>query len=118
MSKALGIEAYRQKELYNSIVGDGWTLAEDPANLEPYIGKVIKIDVKLVEITPGLLAKLFIKGTENHENSFMLIPLWQILKYNKINPQVGDEFKGTFAVGVRRILKERAYVFALRLPRG
>ena len=78
------------------------------------------MDVEVIcqDHTPALLAKLYVKGTENIEHAFMLVPIWQIVKYNKIIPEIGQTFEGTFVVGVRRIIKEKSYVFTLRLPRG
>lgn len=116
--KVLEIEAFKQKELYNSIVQEGWTLAEDPAGLEQYVGQVVDVEVICQEFTPNLLAKLYIKGTEHLEHTFMLVPVWQIVKYNKIIPKEGEVFEGTFVVGVRRIMTDQSYVFTLRLPRG
>jgi hypothetical protein len=116
--KALNMEAYRQKELYDQIVKDGGTLAEDPANLENLVGQIVSVDVYCQEFTESLLAKLYVSGTQHLDHAFMLIPVWQIVKYNQIIPEPGKLFTGTFIVGVRRILSDNTYVFTLRLPRS
>lgn len=111
--KALRMEAYRQKELYNQVLADEWVLAEDPAGLEEYVGQVVEVEVICESHTDSLLAKLYITGTEHIEHAFMLVPVWQIVKYNHLIPQPGDVFTGSFIVGVRRILKDQTYVFTL-----
>lgn len=115
--KAMQIESTLQKDLYNQVIQEGLTLAEDPGNLGPNVGEIIEVEVYCEEFTDKLLAKLYIKGTEDLEHSFMLVPVWQIVKYSQVVPEPGKYFLGKFVVGVRRILNSRQYLYTLRLPR-
>lgn len=110
-------EASNQLNFYNSCLSDGWELAEDPAGLGPNIGEIVRLEVLCQHFTPNLLAKLFVKGTEELERSFMLVPVWQIVKYGKLIPKPGTYFTCPFVIGVRRITKERKFLYTLRLPR-
>lgn len=114
----LQIEAYKQKELYLKVLDQDFTLEGDPSNLSPYVGTIVSKKVYCRQFTEKLLAQLFIEGTEDMEEACMLIPVWQIIKYCKIIPKQGEYFTGEFAVGVRRILEKKSYVFTLRLPRN
>merc|ERR1712054_676915 len=102
--KAMQIESTLQRDLYNQVIQEGLTLAEDPGNLGPNVGEIIEVEV-------------YIKGTEDLEHSFMLVPVWQIVKYGQVVPEPGKYFLGKFVVGVRRILNSRQYLYTLRLPR-
>jgi hypothetical protein len=108
-------EQDKQKRLYDELVAEGYTLADDPAGLERLIGQTMEI-VAICEMwTPRLLCKLFVKGTEQVEHSFHLVPLHQIVKWLYKVPAPGDTFSGKFVIGVRRV-GEGKYVPALRLP--
>ena len=77
--KAMQIESTLQRDLYNQVIQEGLTLAEDPGNLGPNVGEIIEVEVYCEEFTDKLLAKLYIKGTEDLEHSFKLVPVWQIV---------------------------------------
>ena len=115
--KAMQIESTLQRDLYNQVIQEGLTLAEDPGNLGPNVGEIIEVEVYCEEFTDKLLAKLYIMVTVDLEHSFMLVPVWQIVKYGQVVPEPGKYFLGKFVVGVRRILNSRQYLYTLRLPR-
>lgn len=115
--RSLDIEASNQLEFYKGLIDEGFTLAEDPANMGPYVGKVVEVEVYCEQFTEKLLAKIYVSGTEEIERSFMLIPVWQIVKYCQVIPCEGEYFTGKFVVGARRILDNKTFVYTLRLPR-
>lgn len=108
-------EQDKQRRLYEELVGEGYTIADDPANLEKLIGQTADITVICEMWTPRLLCKLFVKGTEHIDHSFHLVPLHQIVKWLYQVPNPGETFSGKFVIGVRRV-GEGKYVPALRLP--
>jgi hypothetical protein len=108
-------EQEKQKRLHEELVAEGYKAADDPANLESFIGTSRDVEVLCEMWTPRLLCKLFVKGTEHLEHSFHLVPLHQIVKWIYQVPQPGTTFTGRFIIGVRRV-GEGLYVPALRLP--
>lgn len=112
---AFTFECDKQKRLHDELVSEGYKLADDPAGLESKIGSVQEIECFTEMWTPRLLCKLFIKGTEQLEHSFHLMPLHQLVKWGYVVPQPGEYFKTKFVVGVRRV-SDNEFVPALRLP--
>jgi len=112
---AFTFECDKQKRLYDELVSEGYTLADDPAGLEAKIGSIQEIECFTEMWTPRLLCKLFVKGNESLAHSFHLIPLHQLVKWSYIVPQPGEYFKTKFVVGVRRV-SDKEFVPALRLP--
>ena len=112
---AFQFEQEKQKRLHDELLADGYTIADDPANLAQYIGETREIECFVEMWTPRLLCKLFVKGTEDLEHSFHLVPLHQLVKWGYLVPQPGTLFKTKFIVGVRRV-SDSEFVPALRLP--
>jgi hypothetical protein len=112
---AFTFECDKQRRLYEELVAEGYKTADDPASLQEMIGSVQEIECFCEMWTPRLLCKLFVKGTEDLEHSFHLVPLHQLVKWGYIVPQPGEMFKTNFVVGVRRV-GENEFVPALRLP--
>lgn len=112
---AFQFESEKQKRLQVELVSEGYTIADDPANMAADIGTVKEIECLCEMWTPRLLCKLFVKGTESLEHSFHLVPLHQLVKWGYIVPQPGETFKTKFVVGVRRV-SDNEFVPALRLP--
>lgn len=112
---AFTFECDKQKRLYEELLATNYTLADDPANLEHLIGTVQEIECWCELWTQRLLCKLFVKGTEELEHSFHLVPLHQLVKWGYIVPQPDSTFKTKFIVGVRRV-SDTEFVPALRLP--
>jgi hypothetical protein len=108
-------EQEKQTKLYEDLLNENYTIADDPANLQDLIGTSADISVYCEMWTPRLLCKLFVTGTESLEHSFHLVPLHQIVKWQYQVPQAGETFTGKFIIGVRRV-GEGKYVPALRLP--
>lgn len=108
-------ECDKQKRLYEELLGEGYTVADDPANLEKLIGTIQEVECFTEMWTPRLLCKLFVKGTESVDHSFHLVPLHQIVKWCYKVPQPGETFKVKFVIGVRRV-SDNQFVPALRLP--
>lgn len=107
---------FEQQKFYQKVKDENRFLLNDHAELATYIGEVVEIEVYLKELTPQLLAKVFVRGTEDIPESSHLIPYWQIVKYCRAIPNVGEYFTLTAVVGIRRIFED-SYVIALRLPR-
>jgi len=105
----------KQKRLYTELVSEGYTIADDPANLAQFIGTVQEVECLCDMWTPRLLCTLFVKGTESLEHSFHRVPLHQLVKWGYVVPQPGTLFKTNFVVGVRRV-SDNQFVPALRLP--
>ena len=112
---AFQFESEKQRRLNDELVAEGYTIADDPANMAKDIGSVQDIECLCEMWTPRLLCKLFVKGTESLEHSFHLVPLHQLVKWGYIVPQPGETFKTKFVVGVRRV-SDNEFVPALRLP--
>ena len=113
---AFQFESEKQKRLHDELTAEGYTIADDPANMAGDIGSRSKEIECLCEMwTPRLLCKLFVKGTESLEHSFHLVPLHQLVKWGYIVPQPGETFTTKFVVGVRRV-SDNEFVPALRLP--
>lgn len=112
---AFQFEREKQKRLYDDLVSEGYALADDPAGLEQHIGEAREVECFVEMWTPRLLCKLFVKGTEELEHSFHLVPLHQLVKWGYVVPQPGTLFKTKFIIGVRRV-GEKEFVPALRLP--
>ena len=112
---AFQFEQEKQKRLHDELVADGYSIADDPANLEQYIGEAREVECFVEMWTPRLLCKLFVKGTEDREHSFHLVPLHQLVKWGYVVPQPGTLFKTKFIIGVRRV-SDQQFVPALRLP--
>ena len=112
---AFQFESEKQKRLHDELIAEGYTIADDPANMAGAIGTVQEIECLCEMWTPRLLCKLFVKGTETLEHSFHLVPLHQLVKWGYIVPQPGETFKTKFVVGVRRV-SDNEFVPALRLP--
>lgn len=112
---AFQFESEKQRRLYDELTAEGYSIADDPANMVGDIGTVKEIECLCEMWTPRLLCKLFVKGTETLEHSFHLVPLHQLVKWGYIVPQPGETFKTKFVVGVRRV-SENEFVPALRLP--
>lgn len=112
---AYAYEQDKQRRLFEELLAENYTVADDPANLHNFIGSSVDIPVYCEMWTPRLLCKLFVKGTEHVEHSFHLVPLHQIVKWLYQVPNPGDTFSGKFVIGVRRV-GEGKYVPALRLP--
>tara|TARA_R110001592_G_scaffold70878_3_gene216829 strand:- start:1005 stop:1400 length:396 start_codon:yes stop_codon:yes gene_type:complete len=112
---AFQFEQEKQKRLHEELLADGYTIADDPAGLEQYIGETREIECFVEMWTPRLLCKLFVKGTEGLEHSFHLVPLHQLVKWGYVVPQPGNLFKTKYVVGVRRV-SDTQFVPALRLP--
>ncbi len=112
---AFQFECDKQKRLHQELVADGYKVADDPARIEQHIGTVKDVECFCEMHTPRLLCKLFVKGTEDLEYSFHLVPLHQIVKWGYIVPQPGTTFTTKFIIGVRRV-SETEFVPALRLP--
>jgi hypothetical protein len=112
---AFAFECDKQRRLYDELLAEGYTLADDPASLEKHIGTVQEIDSWCELWTPRLLCKLFVRGTEEQVHSFHLVPLHQLVKWGYIVPQPSSSFKTKFVIGVRRV-SDNQFVPALRLP--
>lgn len=112
---AYAYEQDKQRRLFEELLAENYTIADDPANLHELVGSSADITVFCEMWTPRLLCKLFVKGTEHIEHSFHLVPLHQIVKWLYQVPNPGDTFTGKFVIGVRRV-GEGKYVPALRLP--
>ncbi len=112
---AFTFECDKQRRLHEELVADGYTIADDPADIAQFIGTTQEIECYCEMHTPRLLCKLFVKGTEDQEHSFHLVPLHQIVKWGYVVPQPASTFTTQFIVGVRRV-SESQYVPALRLP--
>jgi hypothetical protein len=112
---ALQYECQKQSRLKEQLESEGFEVCDDPANLYDKIGTVQEIECLCQLYTPRLLTKLYVKGCEELEHSFFLVPLWQVVKYGYIVPKPGDYFKTKFIVGIRRV-GEKVYVPSLRLP--
>ena len=112
---AFQFECDKQRRLYDELNTEGYTLADDPAGLLQYIGTVQEIECFVEMWTPRLLCKLFVKGTEDIEHSFHLVPLHQLVKWGYVVPQPKEFFKTKYVVGVRRV-SDNQFVPALRLP--
>ena len=112
---AFQFESEKQKRLHDELVMEGYTIADDPANMADDVGTVKEIECLCEMWTPRLLCKLFVKGTESLEHSFHLVPLHQLVKWGYIVPQPGETFTTKFVVGVRRV-SDNEFVPALRLP--
>jgi hypothetical protein len=112
---AFAFECDKQKRLYTELVSEKYVVADDPANLEQYIGSVQEVECLCDMWTPRLLCKLYVKGTESLEHSFHLVPLHQLVKWGYVVPQPGTLFKTNFVIGVRRV-SDNEFVPALRLP--
>ncbi len=112
---AFTFECDKQRRLYEELLAENYKIADDPANLQEMIGSVQEIECFCEVWTQRLLCKLFVKGTEDLEHSFHLVPLHQLVKWGYIVPQPGEMFKTEFVVGVRRV-GDNEFVPALRLP--
>ena len=112
---AFQFESEKQRRLYDELTAEGYSIADDPADMAGDIGTVKEIECLCEMWTPRLLCKLFVKGTETLEHSFHLVPLHQLVKWGYIVPQPGETFRTKFVVGVRRV-SENEFVPALRLP--
>ena len=112
---AFQFESEKQRRLYDELTAEGYTIADDPANMAGDIGSVKEIECLCEMWTPRLLCKLFVRGTESLEHSFHLVPLHQLVKWGYIVPQPGETFSTKFVVGVRRV-SDTEFVPALRLP--
>ena len=112
---AFQFESEKQRRLYDELVAEGYTIADDPAGMADSIGSVKDIDCLCEMWTPRLLCKLFVRGTEALEHSFHLVPLHQLVKWGYVVPQPGETFSTKFVVGVRRV-SDNEFVPALRLP--
>ena len=112
---AFQFESEKQRRLYDELTVEGYTIADDPANMAGDIGSVKEIECLCEMWTPRLLCKLFVRGTESLEHSFHLVPLHQLVKWGYIVPQPGETFSTKFVVGVRRV-SDTEFVPALRLP--
>jgi hypothetical protein len=112
---AFAFECDKQRRLYEELLAESYALADDPANLKQYIGTIQEIECWCELWTPRLLCKLFVKGTEDQEHSFHLVPLHQLVKWGYVVPQPNSSFTTKFVVGVRRV-GEKQFVPALRLP--
>ena len=112
---AFAFECDKQRRLYEELLAEDYKTADDPSGLEPAIGTVQELECYCELWTPRLLCKLFVKGTEDLEHSFHLVPLHQLVKWGYVVPQPQSYFTTKFIVGVRRV-GEKEYVPALRLP--
>ena len=112
---AFQFECDKQRRLHEELLGEGFEIADDPAELKQMIGTVQEIDCFCEMHTPRLLCKLFVQGTEDVAHSFHLVPLHQIVKWGYVVPQPGTRFTTKFVIGVRRV-SDHEFVPALRLP--
>jgi hypothetical protein len=112
---AFQFESEKQRRLHDELVAEGYTIADDPANMAGDIGSVREVECLCEMWTPRLLCKLFVRGTETLEHSFHLVPLHQLVKWGYIVPQPGETFTTKFVIGVRRV-SDTEFVPALRLP--
>jgi len=112
---AFQFEQEKQKRLHDELIAENYTIADDPADLEQYIGQTREVECFVEMWTPRLLCKLFVRGTEDLEHSFHLVPLHQLVKWGYVVPQPGETFSTNFIIGVRRV-SENQFVPALRLP--
>jgi hypothetical protein len=112
---AFSYESQKQVRLKEQLESEGFKVCDDPANLYDKIGTVQEIECLCEIYTPRLLCKLYVKGCEDLEHSFFLVPLWQITKYGYIVPKPGEYFKTKFIIGIRRV-GDKIYVPSLRLP--
>lgn len=112
---AFSYECQKQTRLKTQLESEGFQVIDDPADLYDKIGSVQEIECLCEQYTPRLLCKLYVKGTEDQEHSFFLVPLWQIIKFNYVIPQPGEYFKAKYVVGIRRV-GENVFVPSLRLP--
>jgi hypothetical protein len=108
-------ECKRQQELRTKFETDGLTCVDDPAGIARHIGTVQPISVFCEMFTPRLLAKLFVKGTEDIERAFHLVPVHQLVRWGYFIPKEKESFTTNFVVGVRKVSDE-GFVPALRLP--
>jgi hypothetical protein len=112
---AFSYESQKQVRLKEQLESEGFNVCDDPASLYDKIGTVQEIECLCEIYTPRLLCKLYVKGCEDLEHSFFLVPLWQIVKYGYVIPKPGEYFKAKYIVGIRRV-GEKVFVPSLRLP--
>lgn len=112
---ALTYESSKQTEQHKRLLSEGFTIIEDVGNLAPYIGQIVSVDCYCEMWTPRLLCKLYLKGTEDKEHSFHLVPLHQIVRWCYQVPHAGESFTANFIIGTRKV-GEDTMVPALRLP--
>lgn len=112
---AFTYECQKQTRLREQLTAEGFTCIDDPANLFDKIGTVQEVETLCQLYTPRLLCKLYVKGTEELDHSFFLVPLWQIIKFNYVIPAPGEYFNSKYVIGIRRV-GDKAYVPSLRLP--
>ena len=108
-------ECQKQLRLKSQWESEGFSLAEDPANLYDYIGTVQELQCFCELYTPRLLTKLFVCGTEDLAHSFHLVSLWQIIKYGYLIPSPGEYFSTKYVIGVRKV-SDSTFIPSLRLP--
>ena len=60
---AFQFESEKQKRLHDELVAEGYTIADDPANMAADIGTVKEVECFTEMWTPRLLCKLFVRGT-------------------------------------------------------
>ena len=108
-------ECRKQLRLKEQFEEEHHTCIDDPAGLYDKIGTVQEIECFCEQYTQRLLLKLYAKGTEDLEQSFFLIPLWQVIRYNYVVPQEGKYFTAKYVVGVRKVGND-GFVPSLRLP--
>ena len=112
---AFVFECDKQRRLHEELLAEGYSVADDPANIGELIGTTQDIECVCDMWTPRLLCKLFVKGTEHLDHSFHLVPLHQLVKWCYVVPQPGQTFTAKYVVGVRRV-SDQQFVPALRLP--
>jgi hypothetical protein len=108
-------ECNKQLRLKNQLELEGNVCIDDPANLYDKIGTIQELECYCQQYTPRLLLKLYAKGTEEQEHSFFLIPLWQVVRYSYVVPEIGKYFTAKYVIGARRV-GENSFVPSLRLP--
>ena len=112
---SLSYECSKQLRLKDQLESENFTCVDDPAGLYDKVGTIQEVECLCQLYTPRLLCKLFIKGTEDLDYAFYLVPLWQCVKFGYLIPQPGEYFTMKFVVGIRRV-GENAFVPSLRLP--
>lgn len=112
-------EELKQQRFFKSAISEGYTLApnSDPFNLMEKVGRSATLIVLCQELTESHLCKLSLITPTGYSEDFHLIPLWQVLKYQRELPSPGNIYQGRFIIGIRKDSLTRVFVPALRLPR-
>lgn len=112
---SISYECIKQRDQYHRLLSEGYVIADDRAALVDSIGTLKSVDCYCDMWTPRLLCKIYVKGTQEYEESFHLVPLHQIVRWSYQVPEPGQWFTADFVIGTRKV-GDQKMVPALRLP--